>query len=69
MIEKYSPPKKERTKERTLEDKDVDLALLYRLILETYMIFIRKNHLLRLSICCPDTSKRVLQIVTVTKIE
>ena len=46
---------------------DVKLFLLYRLILGTYIIFIRKDNFQDLSICCPDTSKRVAQIVTATE--
>ena len=48
---------------------DVKLVLLYRLILGTYMIFIRKNNFLSTSVYCPDTSKRVPQIVTATETE
>jgi len=48
---------------------DVKLILFYRLILETYIIFVRKNNFLSPSVYCPDTSKRVLQIVTATETE
>jgi hypothetical protein len=43
------------------------IIFLYRLILGTYIIFIRKNHFQELSVCCPDISKRVAQIVTATE--
>jgi len=48
---------------------DVKLVLLYRLILGTYMIFTRKQNFLSPSVYCPDTSKRVPQIVTATETE
>jgi len=48
---------------------DVKLVLLYRLILGTYIIFVRKNNFLSPSVYCPDTSKRVPQIVTATEAE
>ena len=48
---------------------DVKLVLLYRLILGTYMIFTRKQKFLSCSVYCPDTSKRVPQIVTATETE
>ena len=48
---------------------DVKLVLFYRLILETYMIFTRKQKFLSYSVYCPDTSKRVPQIVTATETE
>ena len=48
---------------------DVKLDLLYRLILWTYIIFVRKNNFLSPSVYCPDTSKRVPRIVTATETE
>jgi len=48
---------------------DVKLVLLYRLILETHIIFVRKNNFLSPSVYCPDTSKRVPRIVTATGTE
>jgi len=48
---------------------DVKLDLLYRLIFGTYIIFIRENNFLSPSVYCPDTSKRVPQIVTATETE
>ena len=48
---------------------DVKLDLLYRLILWTYIIFVRKNNFLSPSVYCPDTSKRVPWIVTTTETE
>jgi len=48
---------------------DVKLDLLYKLILWTYIIFVRENNFLSPSVDCPDTSKRVPQIVTATETE
>jgi len=48
---------------------DVKLVVLYRLILGTYMIFIRKNKFLLHSVYCLDTSKSVPQIVNATETE
>ena len=38
---------------------DLDLSLLYILIMGTYSKFARKNNFLALGVCCPDTTKRV----------
>jgi len=48
---------------------DVKLGLLHRLILGTYISFVRKNGFLSPSVYCPDSSKRVPQIVTATETE
>jgi len=48
---------------------EVRLDLLYRLILGTYIIIVRENNFLSPSVYCPDTSKRVPQIVTATETE
>ena len=45
----------------------VKFILLYRLILGTYITFVRKNDFLSPSVYCPDNSKRVPQIVTATE--
>ena len=47
----------------------IKLVLPYRLILGTHVIFVRKNYFLFPSVYCPDTFKRVPQIVTANETE